>query len=142
MVENGGVSRLLQPFLLSFAKSFGLVFFSSLVAFFAVLHHAWVFPAGSISSSLLIMLLALTVRKLFHHRSYLALVVAVVILVLMFAAGVGGAGSFLIVANSTGFLFLVLTSVGLVIAIAWPRFPPRTDRYDKAVEPSERTRHP
>jgi hypothetical protein len=136
------VSRLLQPFVLSLAKSFGLVFFSSLVVFFAVLHHAWVFPAGSIGSSLLITVLALTVRRLFYHRSYLALVVAVVILVLMFAAGVGGAGSFFIVANSSGFLFLVLTTVGLVIAIAWPRFPPRTNRYHRAVERSERTLQP
>ena len=136
------MSRLLQPFVRSLAKSFSLVFFSSLVVFFAVLHHAWVFPAGSLGSSLLITLLALTIRKLFLHRSYLALVVAVVLLVLMFAAGAGGAGSFLIVANSSGFLFLVLTTVGLVIAIAWPRFPPRTDRYDKAVENSERTHQP
>ena len=142
MVENGGVSRLLQPFVLHLAKFIGLVFFSSLVALFAVLHHAWVFPVGSIGSSLLITVLALTVRKLCYHRSYLALVVAIVILVLMFAAGVGGAGSFLIVADSSGFLFLVLTTVGLVIAIAWPRFPPRTDRYDKAVENSERTHQP
>lgn len=136
------MSRLLQPFVQTLAKSFGLVFFSSLVVFFAVLHHAWVFPAGSIGSSLLITVLALTVRRLFYHRSYLALVVAVAILGLMFAAGVGGAGSFLIVANSSGFLFLVLTTAGLVIAIAWPRFPPRTTRYDRAVERSERTHQP
>ena len=136
------MTRLLQPFVLALVKSFGLAFFSSLVVFFAVLHHGWVFPAGSIGSSLLITVLALTVRTLFYHRSYLALVVAVVILGLMFAAGVGGVGSFFIVANSSGFLFLVLTTVGLVIAIAWPRFPPRTNRYDREVERSERTHQP
>ena len=133
------MSPLLQTFVLPLAKSFGLVFFSALVVFFAVLHHAWVFPVGSIGSSLLITLLVFTVRKLFHHRNYLALIVGVVILVLIFAAGAVATGSFLLVANNSGLLFIVLTTLGLVIAIAWPRFEPRTNRYDRGVVSSERT---
>ena len=136
------MTRLLRPFFLAFAKSFGLVLFSSLVVFFSVLHHAWFFPLGAIGSALLVSLLALSVRTLFFSHSYLAFTSATIVIVLMFASGTISNGSFLILADSSGLLFLGLASVGLVVAFAWPRFPPRTTRYDKEVERSERTHQP
>ena len=123
-------------------KSCGVVALGVAIAVFSALYHSWVFPLGAIGSAFLVSLLAISVRTLFFSRSYLGLTSATIVVVLMFASGMSSNGSFLIVANSSGLLFLGLASVGLVVAFAWPRFPPRTTRYDKAIESSERTHQP
>jgi hypothetical protein len=60
----------------------------------------------------------------------------------MMLAGVDGNGSVLILADTAGLVLLGGTTLLVVGAIAWPRFSPRTTRYDKEVERPERTHQP
>jgi hypothetical protein len=61
---------------------------------------------------------------------------------LMMLAGVDGNGSVLILADTAGLVLLGGTTLLVVGAIAWPRFAPRTTRYDMGEDSSERTLQP
>ena len=128
MVNNGGVSQLEVTLLPVAAKSFGLVALALLVGAASVLYHSLLFPLGATASGGLIIMLSVALRLLFNSRGYLGVAVVAMILVLVVASGVGSDGSFLIVANSSGYLFLGLATLGMTITIAWPRFPSRANR--------------
>ena len=82
------------------------------------------------------------VRTLFVERYPIFWASVGIVGALMMLAGVDGNGSVLIIADTAGLVLLGGTTLLVVGAIAWPRFPPRTNRYDRAVERSERTHQP
>ena len=142
MGENDGVPSTLQPLLILFVKGFSVVALGTIVAVFSILHHAWLFPIGSIGAGALITLSAISVRALFSSRFFLSLTVAAIIVVLTVASGFESGGSILIFADRSGFLFLVSAALGLVTSIAWPRIHPRDTGYDRGIASPERISQP
>ena len=109
---------------------------------FASLYHGVLFPWGLTVALVLVALAVAGVRTLFVERYPIVWVCVGIVGALMMLAGVDGNGSVLIIADTAGLVLLGGTTLLVVGAIAWPRFPPRTTRYDRAVERSERTHQP
>ena len=112
------------------------------VGTFASLYHGVLFPWGLTVALVLVALAVAGVRTLFVERYPIVWASVGIVGSLMMLAGVDGNGSVLIIANTAGLALLGGTALLVVGAIAWPRFPPRTNRYDRAVERSERTHQP
>jgi hypothetical protein len=112
------------------------------VGTFASLYHGVLFPWGLTVALVLVTLAVAGVRTLFVERYPIVWASVGIVGALMMLAGVDGNGSVLIIADTAGLVLLGGTTLLVVGAIAWPRFPPRTNRYDKAVERSERTHQP
>ena len=112
------------------------------VGTFASLYHGVLFPWGLTVALVLVTLAVAGVRTLFVERYPIVWASLGIVGALMMLAGVDGNGSVLIVADTAGLVLLGGTTLLVVGAIAWPRFPPRTTRYDRAVERSERTHQP
>ena len=109
---------------------------------FASLYHGVLFPWGLSVALVLVSLAVAGVRTLFVERYPVVWASVGIVGSLMMLAGVDGNGSVLIIADTAGLILLGGTTLLVVGAIAWPRFPPRTNRYDRAVERSERTHQP
>ena len=105
---------------------------------FASLYHGVLFPWGLTVALVLVALAVAGVRTLFVERYPIVWASVGIVGSLMMLAGVDGNGSVLIIADTAGLVLLGGTTLLVVGAIAWPRFPPRTNRYDRAVERSER----
>ena len=115
------------------------ILYGSLVGFFAGLYHSVSFPVG-LAAILVLISLALASLRTFSPKRYPIVLASVGIVgALMTLAGVDGNGSVLILADTAGLVLLGGTTLLVVGAIAWPRFPPRTTRYAREVERSERT---
>jgi hypothetical protein len=112
------------------------------VGTFASIYHGVLFPWGLTVALVLVTLAVAGVRTLFVERYPIVWASVGIVGSLMMLAGVDGNGSVLIIADTAGLVFLGGTTLLVVGAIAWPRFPPRTTRYDRAVERSERTHQP
>ena len=112
------------------------------VGTFASLYHGVLFPWGLTVALVLVALAVAGVRTLFVERYPIVWASVGILGALMMLAGVDGNGSVLIIADTAGLVLLGGTTLLVVGAIAWPRFPPRTNRYDRAVERSERTHQP
>ena len=112
------------------------------VGTFASLYHGVLFPWGLTVALVLVALAVAGVRTLFVERYPIVWASVGIVGALMMLAGVDGNGSVLIIADTAGLILLGGTTLLVVGAIAWPRFPPRTNRYDRAVERSERTHQP
>ena len=112
------------------------------VGTFASLYHGVLFPWGLTVALVLVTLAVAGVRTLFAERYPIVWASVGIVGSLMMLAGVDGNGSVLIIADTAGLVLLGGTTLLVVGAIAWPRFPPRTTRYDRAVERSERTHQP
>ena len=112
------------------------------VGTFASLYHGVLFPWGLTVALVLVTLAVAGVRTLFVERYPIVWASVGIVGSLMMLAGVDGNGSVLIIADTAGLVLLGGTTLLVVGAIAWPRFPPRTNRYDRAVERSERTHQP
>ena len=112
------------------------------VGTFASLYHGVLFPWGLTVALVLVALAVAGVRTLFVERYPIVWASVGIVGSLMMLAGVDGNGSVLIIADTAGLALLGGTALLVVGAIAWPRFPPRTNRYDRAVERSERTHQP
>ena len=112
------------------------------VGAFASLYHGVLFPWGLAVALFLVALAVAGVRTLFLERYPIVWTSVGVVGALMMLAGVDGNGSVLILADTAGLVLLGGTTLLVVGAIAWPRFAPRTTRYDKAIESSERTHQP
>ncbi|MEQ9086633.1 MAG: DUF6113 family protein [Pontimonas sp.] len=112
------------------------------VGTFASLYHGVLFPWGLTVALVLVALAVAGVRTLFVDRYPIVWASVGILGSLMMLAGVDGNGSVLIIADTAGLVLLGGTTLLVVGAIAWPRFPPRTNRYDRAVERSERTHQP
>ena len=112
------------------------------VGTFASLYHGVLFPWGLTVALVLVALAVAGVRTLFVERYPIVWASVGIVGSLMMLAGVDGNGSVLIIADTAGLILLGGTTLLVVGAIAWPRFPPRTNRYDRAVERSERTHQP
>ena len=112
------------------------------VGTFASLYHGVLFPWGLTVALVLVTLAVAGVRTLFVERYPIVWASVGIVGSLMMLAGVDGNGSVLIIADTAGLILLGGTTLLVVGAIAWPRFPPRTNRYDRAVERSERTHQP
>ena len=112
------------------------------VGTFASLYHGVLFPWGLTVALVLVALAVAGVRTLFVERYPIVWASVGIVGSLMMLAGVDGNGSVLIIADTAGLVLLGGTTLLVVGAIAWPRFPPRTNRYDRAVERSERTHQP
>ena len=112
------------------------------VGTFASLYHGVLFPWGLTVALVLVTLAVAGVRTLFVERYPIVWASVGIVGSLMLLAGVDGNGSVLIIADTAGLVLLGGTTLLVVGAIAWPRFPPRTNRYDRAVERSERTHQP
>ena len=119
------------------ALSLGVV-----VGTFSSLYHGVLFPWGLAAALVLVTLAVAGVRTLFVERYPIVWASVGIVGALMMLAGVYGNGSVLIIADTAGLVLLGGTTLLVVGAIAWPRFPPRTNRYDRAVERSERTHQP
>ena len=112
------------------------------VGTFASLYHGVLFPWGLTVALVLVALAVAGVRTLFVERYPVVWASVGIVGALMLLAGVDGNGSVLIIADTAGLFLLGGTTLLVVGTIAWPRFPPRTTRYDRAVERSERTHQP
>ena len=112
------------------------------VGTFASLYHGVLFPWGLTVALVLVALAVAGVRTLFVERYPIVWASVGIVGSLMLLAGVDGNGSVLIIADTAGLVLLGGTTLLVVGAIAWPRFPPRTNRYDRTVERSERTHQP
>lgn len=112
------------------------------VGTFASLYHGVLFPWGLTVALVLVILAVAAVRTLFVERYPIFWASVGIVGSLMMLAGVDGNGSVLIIADTAGLVLLGGTTLVVVGAIAWPRFPPSTTRYDRAVERSERTHQP
>lgn len=112
------------------------------VGTFASLYHGVLFPWGLAVTMILVALALAGVRTLFVERYPIVWASVGIVGALMMLAGVDGNGSVLIIADTAGLVLLGGTTLLVVGAIAWPRFQPRTKRYDSPVEPSERTHQP
>ncbi|MDP4633957.1 MAG: DUF6113 family protein [Pontimonas sp.] len=112
------------------------------VGTFASLYHGVLFPWGLTVALVLVALAVAGVRTLFVERYPIVWASVGIVGSLMMLAGVDGNGSVLIIADTAGLVLLGGTTLLVVGAIAWPRFPPRTNRYHRAVERSERTLQP
>ena len=124
------------------SSSVGTFAFGVVVGTFASLYHGVLFPWGLTVALVLVALAVAGVRTLFVERSPIVWASVGIVGSLMMLAGVDGNGSVLIIADTAGLVLLGGTTLLVVGAIAWPRFPPRTNRYDRAVERSERTHQP
>ena len=109
---------------------------------FASLYHGVLFPWGLAAAIVLVTLAVAGVRTLFVERYAIVWTSVGIVGALMLLAGVDGNASVLILADTQGLVLLGGTTLLVVGAIAWPRFPPRTTRYDREVESSERTHQP
>ena len=123
-------------------QSLGALSLGVVVGTFASLYHGVVFPWGLAAALILVTLAVAGVRTLFVERSPIVWASVGIVGALMMLAGVDGNGSVLILADTAGLVLLGATTLLMVGAIAWPRFPPRTTRYDREVERSERTHQP
>ena len=112
------------------------------VGTFASLYHGVLFPWGLTVALVLVTLAVAGVRTLFVERYPIVWASVGIVGALMMLAGVDGNGSVLIIADTAGLVLVGGTTLLVVGAIAWPRLPPRTTRYDRAVERSERTHQP
>ena len=112
------------------------------VGTFASLYHRVLFPWGLTLALVLVTLAVAGVRTLFVERYPIVWASVGIVGALMMLAGVDGNGSVLIIADTAGLVLLGGNTLLVVGAIAWPRFPPRTTRYDREVESSERTHQP
>jgi len=112
------------------------------VGTFASLYHGVLFPWGLTVALVLVALAVAGVRTLFVEPYPIVWASVGIVGSLMMLAGVDGNGSVLIIADTAGLVLLGGTTLLVVGAIAWPRFPPRTNRYDSGVERSERTYQP
>jgi len=112
------------------------------VGTFASLYHGVLFPWGLTVALVLVALAVAGVRTLFVERYPIVWACVGIVGSLMMLAGVDGNGSVLIIADTAGLVLLGGTTLLVVGAIAWPRFPLRTNRYDSAVERPERTHQP
>ena len=110
------------------------------VGTFASLYHGVLFPWGLGAALFLVTLAVAGVRTLCVERYPIVWASVGIVGALMMLAGVDGNGSVLILADTAGLVLLGGTTLLVVGAIAWPRFPPRKTDYDKDVESSERTR--
>ena len=124
------------------SSSVGTFAFGVVVGTFAGLYHKVLFPWGLTVALVLVTLAVTGVRTLFLERYAIVWASVGIVGALIMLAGVDGNGSVLIIADTAGLVLLGATTLLVVGAIAWPRFPPRTNRYDKAVERSERTHQP
>ena len=112
------------------------------VGTFASLYHGVLFPWGLAAALVLVTFAVAGVRTLFMERYPIVWASVGIVGALMMLAGVDGNTSVLILADTAGLVLLGGTTLLVVGAIAWPRFPPRTTRYDREVERSERTHQP
>ena len=112
------------------------------VGTFASLYHGVLFPWGLTVALVLVALAVAGVRTLFAERYPIVRASVGTVGALMMLAGVDGNGSVLIIADTAGLVLLGGTTLLVVGAIAWPRFPPRITRYDRKVDRSERTHQP
>jgi glucan phosphoethanolaminetransferase (alkaline phosphatase superfamily) len=112
------------------------------VGTFASLYHGVLFPWGLAAALALVTLAVAGVRTLFVERYTIVWTSVGILGAQMLLAGVDGNASVLILADTQGLVLLGGTTLLVVGAIAWPRFPPRTTRYDREVESSERTHQP
>lgn len=123
-------------------RSLGACALGVVVGAFASLYHGVLFPWGLAAALVLVTLAVAGVRTLFVERYPIVWASVGIVGALMMLAGVDGNGSVLILADTAGLVLLGGTTLLVVGAIAWPRFPPRTTRYDREVERSERTHQP
>jgi N-acetyl-1-D-myo-inositol-2-amino-2-deoxy-alpha-D-glucopyranoside deacetylase len=112
------------------------------VGTFASLYHGVLFPWGLAAALALVGLAVAGVRTLLVERYAIVWTSVGTLGALMLLAGVDGNASVLILADTQGLVLLGGTTLLVVGAIAWPRFPPRTTRYDGSVESAERTHQP
>jgi hypothetical protein len=129
-------------FLRKASRSLGNFTMGGIVGAFASLYHGVLFPWGLTVALVLVALAVVGVRTLFVERYPIVWASVGIVGALMMLAGVDGNGSVLIIADTAGLVLLGGTTLLVVGAIAWPRFPPRTTRYDREVESSERTHQP
>jgi hypothetical protein len=132
----------LTPLIQRVIRSAATLALGVVVGTFASLYHGVLFPGGLAAALALVGLAVAGVRTLFVERYAIVWTSVGIGSALMLLAGVDGNASVLILADTQGLVFLGGTTLLLVGAIAWPRFPPRTTRYDKEVERSERTHQP
>ena len=130
------------PLIWRVLRSLTTLVFGITVGTFASLYHGVLFPWGLTVALVLVALAVAGVRTLFVERYPIVWASVGIVGSLMMLAGVDGNGSVLIIADTAGLVLLGGTTLLVVGAIAWPRFPPRTNRYDRAVERSERTNQP
>jgi hypothetical protein len=129
----------LTPLIQRVIRSAATLALGAVVGTFASLYHGVLFPWGLAAALALVTLAVAGVRTLFVERYAIVWTSVGIVGALMLLAGVDGNGSVLILADTQGLVLLGGTTLLVVGAIAWPRFPPRTTRYDRAVESSERT---
>ena len=123
-------------------RSGGALALGVVVGAFASLYHGVLFPWGLAVALFLVALAVAGVRTLFLERYPIVWASVGVVGALMMLAGVDGNGSVLILADTAGLVLLGGTTLLVVGAIAWPRFAPRTTRYDMGEDSSERTLQP
>ena len=120
-------------------RSSGTLALGALVGTFASLYHAALFPWGLAAALLLVGFAVVGVRALYVERYPIVWASVGLLGALLLLAGVDGNGSVLIMADTAGLILLGGSTLLVVAAIAWPRFEPRTNRYDRGVVSSERT---
>ena len=132
----------LTPLIQRVIRSAATLALGVVVGTFASLYHGVLFPWGLAAALALVGLAVAGVRTLFVERYAIVWTSVGILGALMLLAGVDGNASVLILADTQGLVLLGGTTLLVAGAIAWPRFPPRTTRYDRAVESSERTHQP
>jgi hypothetical protein len=132
----------LTPLIQRVIRSAATLALGVVVGTFASLYHGVLFPWGLAAALGLVALAVAGVRTLFVERYAIVWTSVGIVGALMLLAGVDGNGSVLILADTQGLVLLGGTTLLVVGAIAWPRFPPRTTRYDESVESPERTHQP
>jgi hypothetical protein len=132
----------LTPLIQRVIRSAATLALGVVVGTFASLYHGVLFPWGLVAALGLVTLAVAGVRTLFVERYAIVWTSVGIVGALMLLAGVDGNASVLILADTQGLVLLGGTTLLVVGAIAWPRFPPRTTRYDRAVESAERTHQP
>lgn len=132
----------LTPLIQRVIRSAATLALGVVVGAFASLYHGVLFPWGLAAALALVGLAVAGVRTLFVERYPIVWASVGIVGALMLLAGVDGNASVLILADTQGLVLLGGTTLLVVGAIAWPRFPPRTTRYDGAVESPERTHQP
>ena len=123
-------------------RSLATLVLGTTVGTFASIYHGVLFPWGLTVALVLVALAVAGLRTLFVERYPIVWASVGIVGALMMLAGVDGNGSVLIIADTAGLVLLGGTTLLVVGAIAWPRFPPRATRYDREVESSERTHQP
>ena len=105
----------------------------------AVLYYSAFAPFGTVAVVGMIIAFAVGLRLIARTRWLALLGVAVVFTVVVLLAGTDNQGSVLVMGDAAGLTFLGFSTLGVTVALAWPKFSASLTSYDREAGIPERT---